>query len=155
MDTKSRTFQYKINMRSLLLNKQLNKMKIIESDLCTFCKLEPETPEHLFTECKHTCTFWEEFLKWWHTKFNDNTQLQEVDILFGIFSRDNYMYDILLNQCLIVAKQSIYNCRCIDIHPSFDFFWKKLKSIYTVEKQIAYQNKKVTQFERKWKNVSF
>ena len=150
-DTKSRTLKYKTNTRTLLLNKRLHKMKIVESELCTFCKQEEETPEHIFTECQHVCNFWEEFLKWWHTKFDINLQLKEEDILFGVFVGSSHR--LLLNQCMIVAKQMIYACRYRGILPSFEMFWLKLKSIHVIEKQIGVQNRQLFKYERKWKNL--
>ena len=48
LESKLRAFQYKILTRTLVTNSWLFKCKIITSDLCYFCKLEPETIEHLF-----------------------------------------------------------------------------------------------------------
>lgn len=150
-DTKSRTFQYKINTRTLLLNKRLYKMKIVDSELCTFCKQVDETPEHIFAECQHACNFWEEFLKWWHTRFDINLQLKEEEILFGVLGGS--LNRLLLNHCMVIAKQMIYACRHLGILPSFELFWSKLKIIYVTEKQIGFQNRQVSKFERKWKNL--
>ena len=90
-------------------------------------------------------------LKWWHTKFDIDLQLTEEDILFGVFVGSSHT--LLLNQCMIVAKQMIYACRHRDILPSFELFWLKLKSIYVIEKQIGVQNRQLFKFERKWKNL--
>ena len=107
--------------------------------------------EHLFIECHHAGSFWEKFLKWWNTKFDTNLQLKKVDILFGIILR--CVQFTLLNHCIIIAKQSLYTCRRLKIPPSFEFFLLKLKKIYRVEKLISVQNKQVSKFERKWKDV--
>ena len=151
VDTKSRTFQYKINTRTLLLNKRLHKMKIVDSELCTFCKQVEETPEHIFAECQHACDFWEEFLKWWHTKFDINLQLKEEEILFGVFGGSQHRP--LLNHCIVIAKQMIYVCRHLGILPTFELFWSKLKIIYMTERQIGFQNRQLSKFERKWINL--
>ena len=55
-DTRSKTFQYKINERLVLTNKRLYIMKLFDFELCSFCGIEAETPEHLFTERQHACT---------------------------------------------------------------------------------------------------
>ena len=41
-----RIFQYKINMDCLMTNGRLYKMKIINSDFCSFCSKFPETMKH-------------------------------------------------------------------------------------------------------------
>lgn len=45
-------------------NELLFRLKMIESPLCTFCKREIESIEHLFFYCNVTKTFWEVFCSW-------------------------------------------------------------------------------------------
>ena len=54
IESKLQDFQYKILTRTLVTNRWLFKCKIINNDLCHFCKLEPETIEHLFRKCIYT-----------------------------------------------------------------------------------------------------
>ena len=54
LDTKSREFQYKILNRYLTTNSFLYKIRLTASPLCTFCGLESESLEHLFTACSFT-----------------------------------------------------------------------------------------------------
>lgn len=42
-------------------NELLFRLKMIESPLCTFCKQEIESIEHLFFYCNVTKSFWEVF----------------------------------------------------------------------------------------------
>ena len=51
IETKTRVFQYKILNNILYLNKQLYKMRLKESPLCSFCSEEEETLTQLFLEC--------------------------------------------------------------------------------------------------------
>ena len=51
-DVKVQWFQYRIIHRILGTNSLLNKMKIIDDPLCTFCKQSEENLEHLFWECQ-------------------------------------------------------------------------------------------------------
>ena len=138
-------------VKDFRLYKRLYKMKLVDTESCSFCGTEAETVEHLFTECNHACSFWEEFLKWWNTKFDVNLQLKERDILFGVTLKSTY--NNLLNHCIIVAKQSLYTCRRLGIPPFFEFYLSKVKKIYQVEKLIAVQNRQIAKFERKWKDI--
>lgn len=49
LDTKTRIFQCKLLNRITYTNKSLYKMKMVESPLCTFCKISDESLEHLFS----------------------------------------------------------------------------------------------------------
>ena len=51
-ETKLRSFQMKLNLRSIVINIQLAGFDIIDSELCTFCLQHPETINHLFLNCK-------------------------------------------------------------------------------------------------------
>ena len=58
IDTRTRVFQYKILNNILYLNKHLYKMKVVESQLCSLCRKENETFEHLFVDCTFTKKLW-------------------------------------------------------------------------------------------------
>ncbi len=57
LDTRRRSFQYKILNRILYTNSILCKMKLIPSPLCTFCGDHEETLEHIFVTCVYTIEF--------------------------------------------------------------------------------------------------
>ena len=61
IETKIREFQYNILNNIVFTNQKLFKLKMIESPLCTFCKRETESLEHLFFNCYVTKFFWEAF----------------------------------------------------------------------------------------------
>ena len=54
VDTKLRTFQYKILNNILFVNKMLFKLKEVGLPLCSFCKAKDETYIHLFYKCRKT-----------------------------------------------------------------------------------------------------
>ena len=51
IDVKYREFQWKILHRIIAVNKTLFKLNIVESSLCTLCKKDEESLEHLFFRC--------------------------------------------------------------------------------------------------------
>ena len=64
IDTKSREFQYRILNRYLTTNSFHYKIGLANSPLCTFCKQESESLEHLLIICSCTKSFWSEFVTW-------------------------------------------------------------------------------------------
>ena len=48
IETKLRSFQIRLNLRSLVMNVQLAGFGIIDSELCFFCLQQPETLMHFF-----------------------------------------------------------------------------------------------------------
>ena len=48
IETKLRSFQIRLNLRSLVMNVQLAGFGIIDSELCSFCLQQPETLMHFF-----------------------------------------------------------------------------------------------------------
>ena len=51
--SKLRSFQFRLLHLSIVTNVQLKKWKILDSDICTFCKNYSETLEHLFFHCEN------------------------------------------------------------------------------------------------------
>ena len=77
-------FQYRILHRILATNLFLYKIKYINSDKCSFCKLEPESMEHLFYECQLVQEFWNSVCQWVHNILGITIPLTISNILFGI-----------------------------------------------------------------------
>ena len=57
-ETKLRSFQIRLNLRSIVTNVQLHVLDIASDNLCTFCCEKPEILIHLFCDCKIVDAFW-------------------------------------------------------------------------------------------------
>ena len=66
VENKTKELQYKIIMRYVPTNYLLHKMKIVPSQLCTFCYQEPETIEHLFFNCNVVKNMWLRIYNEWN-----------------------------------------------------------------------------------------
>ena len=108
IDSRSREFQYKILHRYLATNKFLHKIGLVPSSLCTFCKKESESIEHLLLKCEYSDSFWRELINWLNTMEIKIEALSDVDKMFGLWNRQVDFY--LVNHLLILAKQHIYSC---------------------------------------------
>ena len=88
LDMKLRIFQYKILNHILYTNSKLFAFKIVDSPLCTFCKKEEESLEHLLFYCKIVDLFWKEVLSWIAIYKDEVVEISLIDILFGKFDID-------------------------------------------------------------------
>ena len=57
-------FQFKLFHRRLATNTFLEKINLIDNNLCSFCQREKETLIHLFWNCAVTSSFWQDFKNW-------------------------------------------------------------------------------------------
>ncbi len=83
IDQKLRTFQYKYLMRIIRTNDTLFKFNLVSTNLCDFCSMHTETPEHLFWDCFHTQTFWTDLNAYFKTK-HINIMFTCKTVSFGI-----------------------------------------------------------------------
>ena len=133
IDTKSREFQYGILNGYLTTNSFLYKIGLANSPLCTFCKHESESLEHLFITSSFT----------WSNQLNIILRdLSESDIRFGFWQRkEGYLF---INRMLAFAKQHIYECCNKGTSPSFNFFFlNKVSYVHQLEKKLKNSNNKV------------
>ena len=109
LESKLRAFQYKILTRTLVTNSWLFKCKIITSDLCYFCKLEPETIEHLFWNCTHI----QNLLTFIKNKLSPYIAWQTIftcrNLILGTMEGDKVF---LTNHVFMIIKRYIYITRC-------------------------------------------
>ena len=124
-------------------------MGIVTSPTCTFCGKSDESLEHLFIYCETTCSFWLSVTKWLKDYFINLHNLNASNITFGFFRKDF----LLLNHIIILCKQVIYQCRCLNIKPSLSLLKARIKFTYKLEFLIAKENKTLEIHNKKWKEL--
>ena len=137
-------FQFKVLHRYLATNKFLHKIGLLPSLLCTFCKRESESIEHLLIECDHSNKFWQDLIDWFNMTDIKVEALSDIDKMFGVWKRQADFH--LLNHFLILAKQHIYSCRNIGYPPSLKTYLAKVFVIYQIETTIVKTNDKIRRF---------
>lgn len=133
-DVKLRWLQYRIAHRIVPTKRFLHLRKVVDTAVCTFCGLNDETIEHLFFDCVHVQSFWNNLLH--NLKNNsshcDNLTFSKQIILFGV--EKNIVTDIVIDLVILLAKYHIYICKWKNQKPDLIVFLGVLKSRYNVEK---------------------
>ena len=146
-EVKLRDFQYKINNKILVTNSFLFKINKIDSDVCSYCREQPEKIFHLFLLCPKVRTFWNELKVWLYTNANIEISLENKKILFSYTGKkelENYIY--------VLAKYYIYQNKFISRNISIQAFVSLLKKKMLSERYtgIAYLNNRLSKFFQKW-----
>ena len=137
---------YRIIRRIITTNKLLHVIHISPDNLCTFCKHETETIEHLFWRCVVTKQFIEKIDRELFQNFQIHFR-HRVDAWF--FPRDLDKIQILI---ITIAKATIYKARNDGESPNITHFWNYLRSEARKE-QFSCRLKNKDTFQKKWKSL--
>lgn len=153
LDIKTRMFQFKILNRIIYTNQLLNKMRLTDTSLCTFCGECEESLEHLFLHCKFTKDFWTHTINWLNKSNITISRLSDSEILLGITKESPHW--TLLNHILIAGKQVIHTNRLKKTKPLLPQLIAKLKYIEHIEYFIAKKRDRLKFHQQKWKILKF
>ena len=70
IDINLQMFQYKILNNILYLNKQLFIFNKKDTKLCSYCRLQDETTNHMFAECKFAIKLWSDLKDYCQYRFD-------------------------------------------------------------------------------------
>ena len=147
IESKMRSFQYKILQRILTTNKFLNICGI-KADKCYFCGIMTETLEHLFWECPKITQFWKKMVKTLEPYINLYEILNCKSILLGVRLGQN---ETLVNHLINIIKRYIYVVKCNGNNLCVEGALEKVKETFKIEQNIVrQQNKKFDRIETKW-----
>ena len=147
VETKLREFQYKVLHRFLPTRKFLFKIKLIDTDKCTFCGTEVEDLTHLFFNCTHVKNLWQE-LKLWLLSLNETVNdLTVTDILFGIIGGQP-----VINHIIMITKYFIYRSSISNTQLNLLKLKENIKMCYRIEKQMCLASHSMAKFYGKWSN---
>ena len=130
-------FQYKILNNILYLNKQLFIFNKKDTKLCSYCKLQDETINHIFVECKFAIKLWSD-LRHCQCSFGIPI-LNPQTATFRFFEIDPDLV-ILLNHLLLLNIYYIYLSRDSSKF-SFAALLKTIKKVFVLEKKIPQEMK--------------
>ena len=115
-ESQVKRFQFNLTSKILPTNVCLKKIKILSSDLCTFCSTASESYEHLFCSCSEVDNLWGDFVVWAKKVgcLPHDYSLKKSHILLG-----SKHFSQFVNYILLLIKMYIYQCRSVLRTPSF------------------------------------
>jgi exonuclease III len=149
-EVKLKWFQMKIYYRILVTNSILARMKVMDSNECSFCNQEKDTVYHYLWDCTHVQLFWNDFVKYLqdHCTNCDRLVLNSALVLFGNDNKSKT--DVGFRHILLVAKFFIYKCRINKIKPTIVQFLIVLIQNYKIEQLSFKLNMNYGSFAQKW-----
>jgi hypothetical protein len=147
IETKLRSFQYKIVHNILYTNTRLFKAGLVASDLCTFCKSQKETVEHLFHGCSLVECLWQYCLDNFFRQFGVN-RLTIEEKLFGLsVNTDCYLF---LNHIILLTKWYIHKCRIVNVKIEIEGLKMLICNTRMLENSISAKRNKLQYHTQKW-----
>ena len=151
IESQMRSFQYSILLRNIPTNKYLKRCKIVESELCYFCKTEIETIEHMFWFCPI-------INKLWHTLANKIEEICDIKlelnvktVFLGTLQKQN---NKMLNHIINIIKRYIFLVKCNQTVPNLKGVIALIKRNYNIEKNIVeFHNKNISILNDKWSPI--
>ena len=145
ISVKLRSFQYRILSRALVTNVHLFHYRIRSDKKCSFCELEDETVYHLFYDSKYVQLIWKEMSK--------ICKVNEIGFEEIILNQVVPNMRKVENCIVLIIKYYIYQKRCLKQQISVQGCKSFILEYQTIEKQIAFQKRKITSHNQKWENV--
>ena len=142
-----RSFQFKILNDITSTNSRLAKIGYVQDDSCTFCRVSPETVNHLFYECIHTNQFWKDFKTFRFDLSGKHVEFSLQEVLLGKLDEVSDS----LNYFLTVRKCHIWTSRKRCLSQDIAAFKEVINMKYKTEKYIAVKSNAQRKFQARWK----
>ena len=91
-ETKLRSFQIRLNFRSIVTQLQLHGFELVDNNLCKFCRKDPETLMHLFCDCEIVVSFWNNVSEFLSSRLRINIILRKQYMLFGFHHKGIFLF---------------------------------------------------------------
>ena len=149
-DVKLRWFQTRIVHYILTTNYSVSKFDPTQTPLCTFCKLEPETIEHMIWDCGKVQEFWTDLERRIQTTCTHtfNFKFNKQYILFGVST--TLKTDKICDFIILLAKFFIYKSKVQGEIPNIINYNRYLLTRYYIENEIYTIKQKENAFRNLW-----
>ena len=145
IDTRLRSFYFKVFHNAIAFNDFLFKIKRKDSPDCMFCKKLPETIIHFFCECEVVKPIWNDLDKIIRNKYDINFASSPFEKMFGIQG------DKFITYLFLCVKYFLYVCKFQNKIPNFTNLVNFLKNNRETEYHIAKRNDKLSIHYKKWR----
>ena len=136
-DSYNQWLQTRIAHRILPTNTMLYKMKLVVSELCSFCECCEETLKHLFWDCNKIQPVLRHIIKTLNT-VDSNIVINSMSVLLGSGNSD-----LKLDILFLEYKKIIFLCKRKKLIPTILLFTNSLKLAWEI-----YDNTKLSDMDR-------
>ena len=105
-DTYLKYLQFRTLHHRFYTNDTLLVMGLVQSDLCSMCKTEVDSIEHMLLECQHSMSLWENVSTWIRELGMQDYNLTASRIIIGDLENA-----IAINSIILHTKKVIYNAK--------------------------------------------
>ena len=142
-------FQYRVLHRILPTNVYLYKIGFTDSEMCTFCKNQPESLEHLFYDCTSVKTFLDIVIKW--LNIDTSSKMSRTNMLLGWPVNQN---NKVFNWFMLQFKYFVYISKCKKSTLHFNAFKAFTKIRFEIETNFI-SKKKPLEYNGIWREWAF
>ena len=147
IDSRLRSFQYKVLHRILFFNDKLYIFKLVDNDYCDFCNGYQDSFEHRLWKCEKSMQLWNQIIDWFNITYHSNSSLNYYKII------SNNTGSTLLDIVVLSTKFYLYKCFLSKSTPNIASLICHIKEIETIECDIATRRNKVKTHMDKWMNL--
>ena len=149
IETKLRSFQFKINHNIYYTNQKLYRDKLSDTPLCHFCNQETETLLHIFVECRYVVELWR-FVNTLITNVFNFPPLEVSEKVLGVHEKISLPQFDAVNHLTILVKHFIHMCKYKNTEPSIPRLKEKIVDIERIERMISIRKNKQDFHDQKW-----
>ena len=150
--TKLRSFQYRLLSNAIITNRQLYLWKIVNSELCSICKKEPETTKHLLYDCEIIQNVWKKVpMLIEKLKIKTDYVINATNVIYNTVHKNP---GHVINFIVLVIKSKIYTTRCLQGNINFVNFEKYINECKNIEKYNALKNNTIVKHAKKWEGIT-
>ena len=120
-------------------------MGLVQSNLCSMCKTELDSIEHMFLSCPHSMELWEKVTDWIRELGMPNYVLTASRMIIGDLENA-----LAINTIILHTKKVIYNAKKKEQIPHIVNVKHEVKNFYYQEKYRQYINGKNKLFDKQY-----
>ena len=144
-DTYLKYLQFRTLHHRFYTNEKLLVMGLVQSELCSMCKSEVDSIEHMLLECQHSRSLWDNVSLWIRELGMQDYNLTASRIIIGDLENA-----IAINSIILHTKKVIYNAKKKEQKPNIVNVKHEVKNFYYQEKYRQYIKGKRVQFDKQY-----
>jgi len=113
-------------LTQFFIQTKLYKIGFRTNDLCSFCKSQSESLNHLFFHCPYSKQFWNDLEIYWCSISSKRVRLSLQNVLVGIIAENTDPLHLLLNYFIMIGKLFCGIAEITKFFPIFIDFEQKM-----------------------------